>query len=40
MDALFLIYPGTSTDLIGLGLCAAVAVLTILRNKIVLKKKA
>lgn len=39
-DALFLIYPGTSTDLIGLGLCAAAAVLIILRNKIVLKKKA
>lgn len=38
--ALFLIYPGTSTDLIGLGLCATAAVLIILRNKIVLKKKA
>ena len=36
--ALFLMYPGTTTDVIGLALCAAAALLIVFRNKIALKK--
>ncbi len=35
--ALFLMYPGTTTDVIGLALCAAATLLVVLRNKIALK---